>query len=260
MVAIILSVHFILGLVYYVRFAYIHRQNKTLTATNKLLKEDNRRIYQLESTFSVLEESNERIRHALGIGLHDSSTTPIQNQQVVDVRPYSEVPAYLLDSSGNTQISEEKLSKLDDFLKEIKSPYHEYLRNIPTLLPVDGLVTSGFDDVSREGNVHQGVDIAAQRGSIIRSSGDGVVIISSWTYDLGNFIIIYHGNDIFTLYAHNQLNFKQRASIVRKGDPIATVGSTGQSSAPHLHFEIWKNGIPIDPKKLILSLVDTSRS
>ena len=127
---------------------------------------------------------------------------------------------------------------------------------MPTLLPVDGLLTSGFDDTSRKGIRHHGIDLAANRGTIIRAAGDGIIIFSNWTEDLGNLVIIYHGNDFFTIYGHNQVNLKQRLNTVRKGEPIALVGSTGESTNPHVHFEVWKNGIPMDPTLFILSLRD----
>ena len=94
---------------------------------------------------------------------------------------------------------------------------------------------------------HYGIDIAVHEGEPVLAAAGGRVIFSGWTYDLGNLIIIYHGDDYFTHYGHNQLNLIQNHGIVKRGDVIALAGSTGISSGPHLHFEIWKDGDAIDP-------------
>lgn len=252
-IALLLFIHFVFGFIFYIKFAFVHSKNKRLVATNELLKEDNLRIYQLENTFSKIEESEIRIRNLLGIGGEDSASAMTYPSRPFEKQPDSAIPTYI-SRSGSEQLSSVEISEQLNFIKKIKSPYHDSFPSIPTLLPVDGLLTSGFEDISRKGELHQGIDLAAQRGSLVRASGDGVVIFSNWTHDLGNLIIIYHGNDFFSFYGHNQIILKQRMSVVQKGDPIAMVGSTGQSSAPHLHFEIWKNGKPIDPKNLIFSL------
>jgi murein DD-endopeptidase MepM/ murein hydrolase activator NlpD len=70
---------------------------------------------------------------------------------------------------------------------------------------------------------------------------------------LGNLVIIYHKNGYFTYYGHNQRLLINRNSVVKKGSTIALVGNSGISSAPHLHFEIWKDGIPLDPKDYLLA-------
>ena len=74
-----------------------------------------------------------------------------------------------------------------------------------------------------------------------------MVVFSGWTYEFGNVIILYHGNDYFTYYGHNKKNLKSQWDIVERGEVIGIVGSTGVSSGPHLHFEIWKEFSPINP-------------
>ena len=100
---------------------------------------------------------------------------------------------------------------------------------------------------------HRGIDIAGNMGDMVKASADGVVIFSGWTFDLGNLMIIYHGNGFYTYYGHNQRCLVPRGSFVKKGEAIAMLGSTGISSAPHLHFEIWRDGVSYDPKEFILA-------
>jgi murein DD-endopeptidase MepM/ murein hydrolase activator NlpD len=119
----------------------------------------------------------------------------------------------------------------------------------PLLTPVDGFVTQGFDP-SRN---HFGIDIAAQRGTPVYAPGDGVVLFAGWTYEDGNMLIIAHGGGYATVYKHNQTLLKNTLNAVRRGEPIALLGSTGKTSAGHhLHFEVWRNGVPQDPNDFLL--------
>ena len=123
-----------------------------------------------------------------------------------------------------------------------------YLNNVPSLLPVSGVVTQNMiinnkDDIRK----HLGVDIAVPTGQPILASASGQVVFSGWTPDLGNLVVIYHNNEYFTYYGHNELILVNSYEKVDRGDAIATSGNSGISSGPHLHFEIWKDGEPVDP-------------
>ncbi len=123
-----------------------------------------------------------------------------------------------------------------------------YIENIPSQPPVDGFLTQRVLNKSFVWQKnHYGIDIAVNEGESVLAAASGRVIFSGWTYDLGNLIIIYHGDDYFSHYGHNQINLVQNHSIIKRGDIIALAGSTGISSGPHLHFEIWKGERVIDP-------------
>ena len=94
---------------------------------------------------------------------------------------------------------------------------------------------------------HGGIDIVAKMGAPIKASASGMVVFSGWTYEMGNLIIIHHGDGYFTHYGHNQINLKSQLDFVKRGEVIGLVGNTGISTGPHLHFEIWKNKQSIDP-------------
>jgi murein DD-endopeptidase MepM/ murein hydrolase activator NlpD len=119
----------------------------------------------------------------------------------------------------------------------------------PLLTPVEGFVTQGFDPTRN----HFGIDIAAQRGTPVYAPGDGVVLFAGWTYEDGNMLIIAHGGGYATVYKHNQTLLKNTLNTVKRGEPIALLGSTGKTSAGHhLHFEVWRNGVPQDPNDFLL--------
>ena len=123
-----------------------------------------------------------------------------------------------------------------------------YIENIPSLAPVNGFVsqTSKSPGLFIKKS-HDGIDIVAKEGEPILAAATGVVVFSGWTYEFGNMIILYHGDDYFTHYGHNQKNFKKQLDIVKRGEVIALVGSTGISTGPHLHFEVWREFSPVDP-------------
>ena len=112
-----------------------------------------------------------------------------------------------------------------------------------------GVVTSPFGPRTR--NDHQGIDIGADSGSPIFASMSGTVTHSGWLDGYGYTIILQHTDNTKTLYAHcSTLCAEQNQSVVQ-GDTIAEVGSTGISTGPHLHFEIIKDGVPVDPAQYI---------
>ncbi len=114
--------------------------------------------------------------------------------------------------------------------------------------PLSGMISSHFDPA--EG--HYGVDIVADRDEIIRATLDGTVIFSTWTMETGYTIGIQHDNNIVSIYKHNSSLLKEEGGLVEAGDPIAIIGDTGlYSTGTHLHFELWFNGMPVNPADYI---------
>jgi murein DD-endopeptidase MepM/ murein hydrolase activator NlpD len=117
--------------------------------------------------------------------------------------------------------------------------------------PTTGRVTSGFGyryhPILHRRRMHTGVDFGAPHGSPIFAAGDGTVILAEYNAGYGNCVIIDHGGDTTTLYGHCSVLRVREGQIVRAGQVIALVGSTGLSTGPHLHFEVRKNGVPVRP-------------
>lgn len=121
----------------------------------------------------------------------------------------------------------------------------EELDNVYFVNPVYGSVSAPFD-VTID---HYGTDILAPADTPIMAVARGVVLFSDWTVESGNTIAIQHPHNIVTIYKHNSTILKQNGDFVNAGEAIAVIGNTGTlSSGPHLHFELWYNGIPVDPE------------
>lgn len=111
--------------------------------------------------------------------------------------------------------------------------------------PVRGPITSCFG--WREGRRHEGVDVAADYGTVVRAAAPGKVIFAGPRGTYGLAVIIDHGGGLATLYAHNSRLLVREGSVVGVGEPVALVGSTGRANGPHLHFEVRYYGVPVDP-------------
>lgn len=110
--------------------------------------------------------------------------------------------------------------------------------------PVKGVISSQFDVTTK----HYAVDVVTEKDEPVKAAADGTVIFAAWTADTGHVIIIEHQNNLITAYKHNASLSKEQGDLVKAGEVIAIVGNTGElTTGPHLHFELWNNGYPINP-------------
>jgi len=126
-----------------------------------------------------------------------------------------------------------------------------YQAAFPSVWPVDGRLTSGFgwrrSPISRRQKMHSGVDISALRGTPVRAAASGTILMARYNSGYGRMVTIDHGYGIVSRYAHNSRLMVREGDWVEAGEMIATVGSTGQSTGPHLHFEMQVDGRFVDP-------------
>jgi murein DD-endopeptidase MepM/ murein hydrolase activator NlpD len=111
--------------------------------------------------------------------------------------------------------------------------------------PMKGKVTTRFNPSEQ----HYGVDVVAPKNEAVKSTLDGTVVFAGWTSETGHVIQIMHGNNLLSIYKHNAVLLKKEGQKVNAGEPIAITGNSGElSTSPHLHFEIWFDGKPINPQ------------
>ncbi|HYP13114.1 MAG TPA: M23 family metallopeptidase [Bryobacteraceae bacterium] len=122
---------------------------------------------------------------------------------------------------------------------------------LPSLWPVDGRLMSSFghrsDPFSGGEAFHAGVDISAGQGTPIKAAADGVIVKSEWAGEYGRLVVIDHGGGLQTYYAHMSRTDVIAGQWVRRGELVGRVGSTGRSTSSHLHYEVRRNGTPINP-------------
>tara|TARA_B100000780_G_scaffold274709_1_gene240127 strand:- start:1436 stop:2293 length:858 start_codon:yes stop_codon:yes gene_type:complete len=127
---------------------------------------------------------------------------------------------------------------------ESASPKVEYV----LYSPISGKISSGFDI----GEKHFGVDVPAVTNTPVKSVSDGRVVLSEWTIDTGFVVVLEHSFNLISVYKHNSSGLVSQGDYIKSGQAIALSGNTGElTTGPHLHFELWSNGNPVDPLEYI---------
>lgn len=147
---------------------------------------------------------------------------------------------------------EESFNNLKTHLGDKK----DLIQRTPFRWPVRGFLSSTFglrtDPFTGNQLMHTAIDIVAPKGTPIKAPADGIVTFSGEDPSLGNMLVVDHGYGVITRYGHNNAVLMREGQRVRRGDTIATVGSTGRSTGPHLHYEIRIKDVAINPLKMII--------
>jgi murein DD-endopeptidase MepM/ murein hydrolase activator NlpD len=140
------------------------------------------------------------------------------------------------------------VGEIKDYLSEQRDLYMATPKGWPTV----GWLSSSYGyrthPIKGTRDFHTGVDISASPGSEIKATADGIVSFSGWSGANGRLVAIEHGHGFRTFYAHNKKIAVKVGDVVQRGDVIAYVGSTGSSTGPHVHYEVWKSGKSVNPK------------
>jgi len=145
------------------------------------------------------------------------------------------------------KLTMESIGEIKDYLSQQRDLY----MSKPKGWPVDGQVSSsyGYRLHPKTGarDFHSGMDIAADPGLPVKATADGIVSYAGWSGGSGNLVALEHGFGFSTFFAHNRLVAVKVGQKVKRGDILGYVGSTGNSTGPHLHYEVWKEGKALDP-------------
>lgn len=170
--------------------------------------------------------------------------------------PEDETAEVTMNGNGNANVSFSRSNEDSLFRLQVEREerFNLSVREVPQraialesaffVSPLKGLVINGFGETTG----HYGVDVVAAPGSRVTAVLDGMVVFSGWTVETGYVIQIQHPNNLISIYKHNEILMKEVGQVVKAGEAIARVGNSGElTSGPHLHFELWYNGSPLNP-------------
>jgi murein DD-endopeptidase MepM/ murein hydrolase activator NlpD len=215
-----------------------------------------KKVGEMQAKVVQLEALTERVSQLAGVPLPASAKAkPGQGGALVLGRPLS------LEELQQTMTDLEAISNnKSDLLTVIESRlFDQKIAKImlPTAQPVPGSHLGspfGFriDPITGRSALHTGLDFQADPGTPILAAAGGVVVVQEYHPAYGNMVEIDHGNNLITRYAHASATFVKKGDLVKRGQKIAAVGSTGRSTGPHLHFEVLADGTPQDPQKFLM--------
>ncbi|MGD0884857.1 MAG: M23 family metallopeptidase [Thermodesulfovibrionales bacterium] len=198
---------------------------------------------ELRATMNGLQRAESEFRQLFSLGTKE--------KVLENVYPSDSGSLDIQALRGQITNTVQTVTEIKDYLKQQKDIYMA----IPKGWPVTGQITSPYGNrenpIDGRDEFHSGVDISVESGTPIHATADGVVSFSGWNGGSGNLVGIEHGFGYSTFYAHNKNNLVRVGQRVKRGDIIAYSGSTGNSTGPHSHYEIWKDGRHVNPKQFL---------
>ena len=215
-----------------------------------------RKLGEMQAKIVQLEALGERVSGLAGVNPAEIRTPPGRGGALVSGRPLTmeELQATLADLDRLTDQRVDLMTVMESrlFDQKIKRMM------VPTQQPVvSANLGSAFgwriDPFTGRSALHTGLDFPSTPGTPILAAAGGVVVTQEYHAEYGNMIEIDHGNDLVTRYAHASRVFVKKGDLLKRGQKVAEVGTTGRSTGPHLHFEVLVQGVPQDPQKFLLA-------
>ncbi len=215
-----------------------------------------RKVGEMQARVMQLESLGDRVMGLAGMPPVSAAKPPGQGGALVSGRPLG---------MAELQKTLDDLAKLTDQRVDLMTVVESRLfdqqvskRMIPTQAPVPDRPTGSpfgwrIDPLTGQSALHTGLDFPADTGTPILAAAGGVVVTQEYHPAYGNMIEVDHGNHLVTRYAHASRVWVKRGDLVKRGQKIASVGTSGRSTGPHLHFEVLVQGVPQDPQKFLVA-------
>ncbi len=195
------------------------------------------------STITALKETESDFRKIFSLKSKDKVLDTVDTSYSGDID--------IENLMGEIQKTVERVDEIKDYLRIQKDIYMA----TPIGYPLEGNISSPYgkrnNPFSAERTFHSGVDISATPGTPIRATADGVVSYSGWTQSSGYMVLIEHGCGFSTAYAHNRSNTVNVGQRVKRGEIVGYIGSSGKSTGPHVHYQIWEKGMRVNPSRFL---------
>jgi murein DD-endopeptidase MepM/ murein hydrolase activator NlpD len=210
----------------------------------KLKKEASMLNYKTDSLVQELELNKRYYASIKKVLTGDVSTVDFNRDSVIEA---AKNDPEILQTTTNRQDSllREKVEKEDKYnlFEESSSP-----NNFVLFPPVNGTISEGYNIEDK----HYAVDVVVATNTPVKATADGTIIFAEWTVETGYVVIIEHNQELISVYKHNAAITKSQGDLVKAGEVIAMSGNTGElSTGPHLHFELWSKGYPVNPTNFI---------
>jgi len=251
----------LLGLGYicvdYARLQFDQRQFLQLLVENS---EQRHQLSRLTSSFGALQRdmvvlagTEARVREALNAQVEKPAVTPIGIGGALETS--STDMTALQKQINDLRLAIDLRRESQEEVRDLLNDKHSLASATPAGWPTKGWLTSYFgvrnSPYSGVPKMHEGLDIAANTGTSVTATADGVVVKATTEPGFGKVVMIDHGYGYRTIFGHNSRLMVTPGMHVKRGDKISEVGSTGRSTGPHLHYEVRLNGVPIDPRKFL---------
>lgn len=211
----------------------------------------NQTVYQLERELKAQQTYTESFRRMLQGDVRTQKDVP--NEEIVMNDSLTQVKRSEEDKLLREQVANGSFFDEEDIPENLSksvgySPRNKNIEQLYFVPPLSGTVSMEYSPDKK----HYGIDVIAPKNSAIKAAMDGFIVMSDWTLETGNTIGIQHANNIVTFYKHNSVLLKKTGEKVKAGEAIAIIGNTGElTNGPHLHFEIWNRGTPVNPEDYI---------
>ncbi len=242
----------------------LERENRLLASEIQRLRE---RLVGLRDTLNVFSEREQALRLLAGLsptdravqqaGIGGPSGQWSERDSLAAAGPNGrQALAARIDMDQLTRRANILVRSIGEAYDSASSQRARYAA-LPSIMPTKGWLTSAFarervHPILHLARPHEGIDVTAPMNAPIEAPAAGVVTQVSWVEGYGNMLTVDHGYGLVTRYAHCSRILVVRGQRVKRGQVMANVGSTGLSTGPHLHYEVWVNGRPVDPKKYVL--------
>jgi|SRR5690554_1564829 len=211
-------------------------------SSTKLKRQATQLSYKTDSLRRVLEVNEQYLSSIKKVLTGDVKTVEFNKDSIIEVAKTD--PSVLIRTSRSDSLLRDIVAKEDKYNPLIGAQNQQYA----LFAPVKGTISETYDSKTK----HYAVDIVTVKDAPVKSVADGTVIFAEWTAQTGNVIIVKHNNNFISVYKHNSMLTKGQGQMVKAGEVIATVGSTGElTTGPHLHFELWRDGFPVNPTSFI---------
>ena len=198
---------------------------------------------QADSLYDVVRK-NERYLNDIQVILNGG----VLNNAADSSQSASSSPNLNYEVSELDESMRQKISEQDRFSIEAVEESEDRKKGLILFKPVNGTIFNAFNP--KDG--HYGIDLVAPKDDPVKSVLDGTVIAAAFTADDGNIISIQHANNLISVYKHNAVLLRKVGDMVKAGESIAFIGDSGENSeGPHLHFELWENGAPVNPAQYL---------